>query len=130
MTRSARLLLICGGTALVGIGLVGVFVPLLPTTPFLLLAAFLYARSSKPLYNGLMRNRLIGNYLRRYYEKRSMSWRHKVLTVSFLWIVLAMTAGLAVDAWWVRGVLGGVGIAVTTHLLLLSSEQSGPQGDS
>ena len=102
--------------------------PLLPTTPFLLLAAFLYVRSSKRCYDWLMRNRLVGDYLHRYHEGRSMRRSHKVLTVSFLWIVLAVSAALAVGAWWVRGVLAGVGIFSVVGRLLF--ETSLDVGDS
>lgn len=123
MTRPKRALLIACGTASVGAGVIGAFLPILPTTPFLLLAAFLYSRSSERLYGWLLGNRLIGDYLRRYYEARCMSRRHKGVTIAFLWVVLALSAMLAVDFWWARGILGGVGAAVTIHILLLSSEK-------
>ncbi len=123
MTRSRRVLMIAGGTASAGIGIVGAFVPILPTTPFLLLAAYLYARSSDRLYGWLLGNRLIGDYLRRYYERRCMSGRHKLVTLGLLWGVLALSSALAVDAWWARSVLGGIGIAVTAHILMLPRER-------
>ena len=124
MTRSKQLLFIAGGTASVGIGVVGAFLPILPTTPFLLLAAYLFARSSERLYVWLLGNRLVGGYLRRYYERRSMSRRHKAVTLMLLWSVLLSTAALVVGSWWLRGVLGVVGIGVTTHLLSLSCEDA------
>jgi len=119
MTRPERALMIACGTASVGIGVIGVFLPLLPTTPFLLLAAYLFARSSDRLYEWLLGNRVVGAYLRRYYEGRCMSGRHKAVTLALLWIVLGLSALLVADAWWVRGVLGGVGVAVTLHILRL-----------
>ena len=122
MTRPKQFLLIAGGTASVGIGVVGAFLPILPTTPFLLLAAYLFARSSECLYGLLLGNRLVGDYLRRYYEGRCMSRRHKAVTLVLLWSVLASTAGLAVGSWWLRGGLGAIGVAVTTHLLMLPGE--------
>jgi uncharacterized protein len=127
MTRVIRLLLISCGTISVGIGVVGIFVPLLPTTPFLLLAAFLYGRSSERFYNWLVGNCWIGDYLRRYYERRCMSCRHKVITLALLWAVTTSTGILTVDAWWARGVLAGVAIAVTFHILVLPAERVRPQ---
>lgn len=106
-----------------GLGMLGVFVPLFPTTPFLLLAAYLYARSSDRLYRGLLSNRLVGDYLHCYDEGRCMTGRHKAVTLGFLWTILAATATLAVGSWWTRGLLGGVGIAVTVHILLLPRER-------
>ena len=124
MTRPKRLIFIAGGGASVGIGVVGVFLPILPTTPFLLLAAYLFARSSDRLYGWLLGNRFVGSYLRRYYERRAMSRRHKAVTLVLLWSVLLATAGLVVGSWWVRGLLGVVGIGVTTHLLMLPCEDA------
>jgi len=128
MTRPKQLLLIAGGTASVGVGIVGVFLPILPTTPLLLLAAYLFARSSERLYGWLLGNRLIGEYLRDYYEARCMSGRHKIATLLLLWSVLLTTAVLAVDSWLLRGVLGAVGAAVTIHIVMLrggGSQRSG-----
>jgi len=127
MIQPTRFLLIGCGTALVGVGLVGVFLPLLPTTPFLLLAAFLYARSSERFYNWLVGNRWIGEYLRRYYEKRCMTRRHKTFTLSFLWAAIGLSGALAVQTWSVRVILAGVAAAVTTHILLLPNEQRGSE---
>ncbi len=123
MTRPKRVLLIACGTASVGVGAIGIFVPILPTTPFLLLAAYLFARSSEHMYRWLLGNRMIGEYLRRYYEGRCMSRLHKVLTLALLWLVLASTAAFVVGSWRVRGVLGVVGAAVTVHILMLPRER-------
>jgi len=87
-----------GGTASVGTGIVGAFLPILPTTPFLLLAAYLYARSSERLHGRLLGNRLVGDYLRRYYERRSMSRRHKAVTLVLMWSALLSTATLVVGS--------------------------------
>jgi len=119
MTRTTRALCLVGGTVSSGIGVVGIFVPLLPTTPFLLLAVFLYARSSERLHTRLLGNRWIGGYLRRYVERRSMTRRHKVLTLALLWMTLVLSAVFAVDAAWARALLGAVALGVTAHLVRL-----------
>jgi len=124
--RPKRVLLIVCGTASVGVGVLGAFLPILPTTPFLLLAAYLFARSSERLYRWLLCNRIVGDYLQRYYEAHCMSNRHKIVTLSLLWLVLASSAVLAAGSWWVRGILGIVGIAVTIHILLLPGEKNIP----
>lgn len=82
ITRGAA---IAAGTLCVGIGVVGIFIPLLPTTPFLLLAALLLARSSRRGHRWLMTNRLFGPTLRRHLEERRMSRLHKAATLVFLW---------------------------------------------
>jgi len=123
MNRPAKALMIAFGAASAGVGVVGAFLPILPTTPFLLLAAFLFARSSERLHSWLLGNRLIGEYLRRYYERRCMTRRHKTVTLALLWTGLALSAAVAVDSWWIRGVLGGIGVGVTTHIVFLPGEE-------
>jgi len=110
------------GLLAVALGLLGIVIPLLPTTPFLLLAAFLFARSSEKLHHWLVSNRLLGDYLRRYYEGRCMTRRHKVMTLSLLWITLGATIVFLAEACWLRGTLVGIGCAVSVHLLRLPSE--------
>src|SRR4030043_455936 len=76
------------GTIAVGIGVVGIIVPVLPTTPFLLLAAICYMRGSQRLYNALLCNRFIGSYVRNYLEGRGMSLKMKIWTPSLLWAAI------------------------------------------
>jgi len=121
VSKLKRGLLLALGVLAVALGAVGVVVPLLPTTPFLLLAAFLFARSSERLHHWLLSNRLLGDYLRRYYEGRSMTRRHKVMTLSLLWITLGATIVFVAGAWWLRGLLFGIGAAVSTHIMRLHS---------
>jgi len=119
MGREVRALYVAGGTICVAAGLLGVFVPLLPTTPFLLLAAFLYARGSTRLHRWLLENRWFGGFLRQYIERRALSRQHKVVTLLALWIALGLSAGFAVSVWWGRALLGCVGVAVTAHVTSL-----------
>jgi len=122
MKRISRLLLVVGGTFCVALATLGVFVPLLPTTPFLLLAAFLYARSSERFHTWLLTNRLVGGYIRRYQEHRSMTRRHKILTLVLLWSVIGLSAAFVVSEWWARLLLAAVAVGVTTHLFWIPSE--------
>lgn len=121
MKRLTRLLLVIGGTAAVALGIMGVFVPLLPTTPSLLLAAFLYARSSERFYKWLLSNRWVGDYIGRYYERRSMTRWHKAVTLMLLWVVMGLSAAFVVDVWWARLLLSVVALGVTAHLLWIPS---------
>ncbi|HEY5901313.1 MAG TPA: YbaN family protein [Anaerolineales bacterium] len=112
-----RFALITVGTISVALGVVGVFVPILPTTPFLLLAAACYARSSDRFLHWLLHNRLFGAYIRNYREGRGMPRSTRILTIAALWLTLGLSAAFAVSLWWVRGLLAVVGIGVTLHLL-------------
>lgn len=117
MDRLKRFLLVAAGTACVALGALGVVLPLLPTTPFLLLAAACYARSSDRFYHWLMTNRWCGKSIRNYRAGNGIPRRQKVLTIALLWATIGTTACFAVDIWWVRILLLAIAVAVTTHLL-------------
>ncbi len=107
-------LLLCGTLSL-GLGLLGIFVPLLPTTCFLLLAAWCYARSSQRLYDRLMNARLIGPYLRRYRDSRVIPPRVKIAALVMMWITIGY-AVLTYPSVWVRLTLFAIAVGVTIHL--------------
>ena len=124
--RGWRPLLIVAGAILVAIGAVGIFVPLLPTTVFLLLAAVCFGKSSPGAYRWLMTNRVFGRILRDYHEGRGATLRTKVTSIVTLWL------GLAVTVWFVRNVwvdvgLLVIGVAVSVHLLRLRTVAHSPR---
>lgn len=116
-SRLVRGLLISAGTLFVGLGVLGIFLPLLPTTPFLLLAAACYARSSKRFYDWLLNNKWFGSYIKNYREKKGIPSRVKITTISLLWITIAISAVFATDNLLVRIILIVIAIGVTTHIL-------------
>jgi uncharacterized membrane protein YbaN (DUF454 family) len=110
-------LLVAAGTVCVVLGVVGIFLPLLPTTPFLLLAGALYARSSPRFYRGLLGNRYLGGYIRNYRSRRGIPLRTKVAVIACLWATIWYTA-LAVAAHpALRLALLAVALGVTVHLV-------------
>jgi len=123
--RCRRGLLVAAGTLLVGLAVVGAFVPVLPTTPFLLLAAACYARSSERLYRWLFTNRVFGEHLRRYRDGEGLPLSSKIWTLALLWITLGASAVLVVPAhsWWLRVLLLGVGLGVTLHVLRIKTHR-------
>jgi len=114
-----RQLLLAAGTLSLAIGIVGIVVPLLPTTPFLLLAAGCYLRSSQRFYNWLMGNRFFGNYIRNYIEGRGMPLRIKVLTVLLLWLAIGLSIAFAVQSLVIRIILISIAVGVTVHIALI-----------
>ena len=114
---SIRALLIILGTLCVALGVLGMFLPVLPTTPFLLLAATCYARSSERFYHWLMTNRWCGEYIRNYREGIGIPLKQKALTILLLWLTIGSTAWLAISQWWVRWILLGIAVGVTIHLV-------------
>jgi len=122
MSRNARFLWVAGGTLAVALGIIGIFLPLLPTTPFLLLAAFFYARGSEQFYAWLLGNRWLGDYLRRYREGRSTTRHHKAITLALLWLGIGASAGFLVPQGWARLLLATVAVGVTIHILWLGTD--------
>ena len=126
MNKISRILLIAAGTLFVILGVVGMFLPILPTTPFLLLAAVCYARSSQRFYNWLLTNRWFGEYIRNYREGRGIPLKQKVLTISLLWLTIIYSVLFVTDAWWLRALLVGIAIGVTTHLVKVKTYHPEP----
>jgi uncharacterized membrane protein YbaN (DUF454 family) len=118
-TTAKRRLLIVAGTLCAGLGIIGIFVPILPTTPFLLLAAACYMRSSERFYRWLTNNRVFGAYVRNYIEGGGMPLRIKVLTVLLLWLAIGLSIALAVQSLVIRIILISIAVGVTVHIVLI-----------
>lgn len=82
-------LIVVGSLSLI-LGALGIFLPILPTTPFLLLAAFCFSRSSRRLHNYLVNHRTFGTYLSNYHN-RAMTPAHKARTLVMLWLSIILT---------------------------------------
>lgn len=116
-----RLILIISGTLAVGLGILGIFLPVLPTTPFLLLAAACYARSSERFYSWLLNNPWFGEYIRNYREGKGVRLRHKLISITLLWLLISYSALFVVPHLWVKIILYLIAVAVTIHLLLIKT---------
>jgi len=117
--RVMRVVLIAAGTVLVGVGVLGIFLPLLPTTVFFLLAAACYARSSPGAYRWLTTNRFFGRYIRHYREEHGATMGAKMFSIGSLWIGISASAFLFEPAYWVDAILLLIAVGVTVHLLTL-----------
>ena len=106
------------GIVAIALGVIGIFVPLLPTTPFLLLAAACFARSSKGMHDWLMNHRLFGDYLRNYEQGRGIPVRAKLLALVMMWSSLAYAAW-RYESIWLRVLIVIVGAGVSIYLLRL-----------
>ncbi|HBZ86539.1 MAG TPA: DUF454 domain-containing protein [Candidatus Edwardsbacteria bacterium] len=116
-SKFLRIILVIAGTVSVGLGVIGIFLPLLPTTPFLLLAAVCYARSSQRFHDWLMSNRWFGSYIKNYRDRRGIPLKLKILSVSALWITIAFSAWFVIKLMAVRAILFLIAAGVTWHIL-------------
>ena len=128
LRKPIKVLLIATGTFFIGVGIVGIFVPILPTTPFLLISAALYARSSKRFYNWLINNKIFGSYIKNYREGKGVPLKLKIITIALLWITIGYSAIFAIDIFWVRIILVIIAIGVTTHIIRIRPKDKRKMG--
>ena len=119
--KAKRVLFVFLGTLFLGIGCIGIVLPLLPTTPFLLLAAACYVRGSERLHYWMMNNRVFGKAIKNYLEKKGLEVRQKVFTIAFLWLTILLTIYYVVDSFLLRILLLLIAVVVSIHLFMLPS---------
>jgi uncharacterized protein len=107
-----RIILLSGGTLCVGLGLLGAILPVLPTTPFLLLAAALYLRSSERLYDWLTNHPFIRTQIQAFQQNRAIALPTKIAILALAWTMLLIAIFL-VDNLFVRLLLVAVGMTKT-----------------
>ena len=112
-----RILLLGLGTLSATLGFIGIFVPLLPTTPFLLLSSWCFVRSSEKMNQRLMQNKFLGPYISNYKSKLGITKRNKIYSLLFLYITLSISFIFGPDYWWLRLGLIFIGVAVSVHIL-------------
>ena len=99
------------------LGIVGIFLPVLPTTPFLLLAAALYLRSSQRLYEWLMSHKHLGPYIKNFRENKAIPLRVKIVSVTLVWVTLLYCAIFVAKEWWMSLIFITIATCVTLHIL-------------
>ncbi|RRJ84210.1 YbaN family protein [Aestuariirhabdus litorea] len=112
-------LFICGWLAVV-LGVAGIFLPLLPTTPFLLLAAACFLRSSERFYHWLLGHPRLGNYVNYYLDGEGIPARARTYTLCLLWATILISAAL-VKSWPLGLMLVAIASAVSLYLLRMKT---------
>lgn len=116
-----RWIFAASGLILVGIGIVGMFLPLLPTTIFFILAAWCFARSSQKFYHWIHHNRLFGKYISDYSSGRGMSVKSKIFSIAFLWAGILASYIFLTENIYVRILLLVIAVGVTWHLIAIKT---------
>lgn len=112
-----NILYIILGSISLGLGVLGIFLPLLPTTPFLLLTAALYCKGSPRLYEWLINHKYLGTYIRNFREHKAVPLRAKVVSVALLWGTILYCVFFVIDPLWVKIMLLGIATGVSIHIL-------------
>ncbi len=108
------------GILSLALGILGIFLPLLPTTPFLLLSATLFAKSSERLYNWLLNHKIFGKIIRTYREGKPIPLKIKLTAVIFLWITILISVFTVVnDKWWLQLLLLSFASGATYHIFTI-----------
>lgn len=113
-SRWVRALFMVAGSVALALGVIGIFLPLLPTTPFVLLAAACYARGSRRFYDWLLAQRTFGPIIHEWQQHRSIPYRTKITAVVLMSLTLGTSIVFFVKPLWLQGLLAlmGVGLAV------------------
>ena len=109
--------LVVAGTLCVGLGIIGIVVPGMPSTVFFLIAAACYVRSSDRLYYKLINNKLVGQHIRNFREKRAMPLRAKIISLAMGWTAILLSAFVAFQTVWPRIILLSLGAIMTIVIL-------------
>jgi hypothetical protein len=114
-----RALLLVIGSLSLGLGVVGIFLPLIPTTPLLLLSAACYARSSDRFYDWLIRHRWFGRYIHHYRSGAGIPRRAKITAIVLIWLSLGSSAIMFAERPWLSTLLLLIATGITSYLLAL-----------
>jgi uncharacterized membrane protein YbaN (DUF454 family) len=113
VSKIVRILYIFLGTLSLIIGFIAIVIPGIPTTPFLLLTAALYVRSSPKLYDKVIKNKFLGPYILRYKENKGMTKQQKFSAMGLMWFMISISALFLIQVFWVKIIVIGAGIIGT-----------------
>ncbi len=111
-----RIILIIAGFVSLLLGIIGAILPILPTTPFVILAAVCFGRSSQKFYDWLYSNRFFGKILMDYRDRNGLELKYKIYILTMLWITITSSAIFIVTVLWLRILLFAIAIGVTIHI--------------
>jgi len=117
--RVLRVALAMAGLCCTTLGVLGIFLPLLPTVPLLLLAAACFARSSERFHNWLLDHPHLGPMIRGYLGGQGIPLRAKVTAIGLIWVTIPISVLLFIPLFWVKVFLIAIGLCITIYLLRL-----------
>lgn len=122
-SRLKKGLFVVAGTVSLGLGFVGIVLPVLPTTPFLLLSAACYYKGSERLHRWMLNNRLFGDYLRNYKEGKGIPPKTKIFTLILLWSAISFSALFMLKNPIIQIILFAIAIGVSIHVVTLPNSK-------
>ncbi|PKL81791.1 MAG: DUF454 domain-containing protein [Ignavibacteriae bacterium HGW-Ignavibacteriae-3] len=116
-----KLILIALGWVFIALGVIGIFVPLMPSTIFFILAAWCFSRSSEKFYNRLINHPRVGKIVRDYYEKRGLPLKTKIVSITTMTAVIGISALFFTDHLIVRLLLLTIAVSVSIYIISLKT---------
>lgn len=119
-----RYALIIIGLTSTAMAVAGIFLPVLPTVPLLLLAAACFSRSSERFHQWLLGHPSLGPMIMSYLDGQGIPLRAKIIAITALWLSITVSTLLLISLLWVKILLIAVGLCVTIYLLRLPLRES------
>ena len=110
------------GTISLILGILGIALPVLPTTPFLLLTAYCYLKSAPKWHKRLLESKHLGPYIKNFQENKCIPLRVKIYSIGLRWLTISCSCVFFVSLWWIRALLIAIAIGVTCHILSYPSK--------
>jgi uncharacterized membrane protein YbaN (DUF454 family) len=123
LTGFKKYFYLISGVLLVAIGIIGIFLPLLPTTIFLILASACFVKGSPRANEWLRNHKILGIYLKNYQDKSGLTIKAKVFNIALLWIMILSSAYFFTEELFIRLLLLAIAIGVTIHLLMVKTKK-------
>ena len=122
-----RAFFLAAGTLALVLGLIGIFLPLLPTTPFVLLAAACYARGSRRFYDWLLAQRTFGPIIHEWHHHRSIPYKTKTTAIVLMSLTLGASIVFFVQPLWLKGLLALMGVGLAVWMYRMPSRDRPPR---
>ena len=119
----AKYFYLISGFLLVTIGVIGIFLPLLPTTIFLILASICFLKSSPKANEWLRNHKILGVYIDNYQNKSGLTFKSKLINITVLWVSISVSAILLTEELYIRMLLLAIAIGVTIHLVMIKTKK-------
>jgi len=130
MHPALRWVLLIAGFIAVALGVLGIFLPVLPTVPLLLLALACFTRSSERFYSWLVNHARLGPIVQPYLDGRGMTRASKFKALSLLWLSITVSVVFLIELSWLRGLLLIIALGVSCYLLRLPNLEVEKQCDT
>ena len=123
MKKSLKIFLNSVGILCIICGIIGIFMPLWPTTPFAIAACMIFAKVNPKIRNKLLNNRFLGPYLENFYSKKGIPMAYKIRTIAFMWAGMVFSMTL-IGVIWVQILVTCIGIAVSIHVFVVKTRKT------